>query len=108
MEELVDAMAAVSSHHAAVLALCVFLNHTSGVAEEHARFHDLDGFVQALPRSFHHSNSIGIRSSLVADVVGFVQVAVESAMVQRDINVYDVPILEGALIRNAVANDLVY
>jgi hypothetical protein len=33
---------------------------------------------------------------------------VESAVVQRDINIYDVSILKGALIRNAVAYDLVY
>jgi hypothetical protein len=42
-----------------------------------------------------------------ADVVGLVQVAVEAAVVEGYVDVEDVAVLEGALVRDAVADDFV-
>lgn len=107
VEQLVDAVSAVCLDDGAFLRLCVLLDYVSVLAEERAGLDHLDGLVQALSRSFHYADSIWIRQGLVANVVCLVEVAVEAAVVQGDVDVEDVAVLEDALIGNAVADDLV-
>jgi hypothetical protein len=106
VEELVDAVAAVSFHDAAVVALGKFLDRVAVVAEERAGFHQFDGFFQAVARGFDDAHAVGVLRG-AADVVGFVEVAVEAAVVEGHVDVEDVAILEGALVGDAVADDFV-
>lgn len=60
VEQLVNTMTAVRLDNGAVLCLCVLFNDVSGVAEEHARFDDLNGLVQALSRSLYYADSVRV------------------------------------------------
>jgi hypothetical protein len=55
MEQAVDAVTTVRLDHATVFRLRVLFYHISVVSEECAWFHELDSFIQAFPRSFHHA-----------------------------------------------------
>jgi hypothetical protein len=96
VEELVNAVAAVSFHDAAVVALGELLD----------RVHQFDGFFQAVACGFDDAHAVGVLGG-AADVVGFVQVAVEAAVVEGYVDVEDVAVLQGALVGDAVADDFV-
>lgn len=107
MEELVDAMATVGPDNTAFLALGVLLDDVAVLAEKSAWLDNLNGLVQAFTRSLGYAYCIRVCQSLVANVVCLVQVSVEAAMVQSNVDVEDVTVLEDSLIGNAVADDLV-
>jgi hypothetical protein len=106
VEELVNAVAAVSFHDAAVVALRELLDRVAVVAEQRAGFHQFDGFFQAVACGFDDAHAVGVLGG-AADVVGFVQVAVEAAVVEGYVDVEDVAVLQGALVGDAVADDFV-
>lgn len=93
VEELVDTVAAVSLDDTAIAGLGVLLNHSSGVAEEHARLHQLNGLVQTFARSLHHAHRVRVRNSFVSDIVSLVDITVESLVVEGDIDIDDVAVL---------------
>jgi hypothetical protein len=107
MEQLVDTVATVRPDDTAVLALCVLLNDIAILAEESAWLDKLDSLVQALSRSFRHTNGIRVCQRLVTDVVCLVQIAVEATVVESYVDVEDIAVLEDSLIGDAVANDFV-
>lgn len=72
MKERVNAVTAIRLDGAATLRFCVFLDHVARFTEEHARFDDLDGFVEAFAGCLDDSDGVGIREGFVADVVCFV------------------------------------
>jgi hypothetical protein len=107
VEDAVDAVTDVGPDHAAIPALGVLLDDVAELAEQRARLHLLDGFLQTLSRSFHHPNRVGVSLGLVADIIRLVQVAVIPVMVQGNIQVDDITVEEDALVRDTVADDLV-
>ena len=107
MEELVDAVSAVSPDDTALAALCVLLDDVAVLAEQRAGLNELDSLVQALSCCLRHTYCIRVRQRLVANVVRLVEIAVEATVVERHVNVEDVAILEHSLVGNAVANDFV-
>lgn len=107
VEQLVDTVTAVALDYTAVPGLGVLLDHITRVAEQHARLHQLDGLVQALTRRLNHAHRIRVGLGLVTDIVGLVDVSVETVVVQRDINVDNVAVLEGSLVGDTVADNLV-
>lgn len=106
MEELVNAVAAVSFHDAAVVGFGEFLDRVAVVAEERAGLDEFDRFFQAVAGGFDDAHAVGVLRG-AADVVGFVQVAVEAPVVEGYVDVEDVAVLEGALVGDAVADDFV-
>ena len=100
-------MSAVRFDDAAALALGVFFNHAAGVAEGHAWFDELDGFVEAFAGGFDDADGGRIRAGKGAHVVCFVEVAVEAVVVEGDVEVNDVAFEEDALVWDAVADDFV-
>lgn len=107
VEQLVDTMSAVGLDDAAILRLCVLLDNVSRIAEEHAGLDQLDSLVQALSRCLDNANGVWICECLLADVVRFVEVAVEAAVVEGHVDVEDITILEDTLVGNAVTDDFI-
>ena len=126
MEELIDAVPAVRLYHLALVLLRHLLNRVAVVSEQRAWFHlhiistsqprhilviytyKLDRLLQALSCRLYHANVVGVLRGRVSDVVRFVQISVESAMVHADIDVEDVAIDKRPRVRNTVADDLVH
>ena len=104
MEEIVDAVAAVCFNDAAVLAFSVFFDDGARVAEGHARFDEGDGLVEAFAGGFDDADGGGVGAGEGADVVGFVEVAVEAGVVEGDVEVDDVAFEEETLVGDAVAD----
>jgi hypothetical protein len=103
VEELVDAVAAVGLDNAAVVGFGDLFDRVAIVAEERAGFYELDRFFEAVAGGLDDSHAVGVLVGF-ADVVGLVQVAVEAAVVEGDVDVEDVAVLEGALVGDAVAD----
>ena len=97
-------MSAVCFDDAAASTLGVFFNHGARVAEGHARFDELDGFVEAFARGFDDADGGRIRAGKWAYIICFVEVAVEAVVVEGDVEVYDVAFEEDALVGDAVAD----
>jgi len=106
VEALVDAVAAVGLDDAAVVALGELLDGVAVVAEERAGLDELDRFGETVAGGFDNAHSVGILVCL-ADVVSFVQIAVEAAVVECDVDVENVAVSQRALVGNAVADDFV-
>ena len=85
MEELVDAVPAVSLDDAAALRFSVFLDDAADLAYQHARFHGFDGFLEALAGSLDDADGVAVGKSFGADVVGLIEISVEAAMVEGDV-----------------------
>jgi len=107
MEQLVDAVPTVRPYDTAFLRLGVLLDDVAGVSERHAGFDDLDGGGETLPCGFDDADGVPVGERFGADVVGFVEVAVEAAVVEGDVEVDDVAVEEEAVVGDAVADDFV-
>ena len=97
-------MSTIRFDDTAASALGVFFNHPSGVAEGHAWFDELDGFVEAFAGGFDNADGGRVGASLFAHIVCFVEVAVEAVVVEGDVEVDDVAFEEDALVGDAVAD----
>jgi len=106
VEELVDAVAAVSLDNAAVVGFGDLLNRVAVISEEGTRLDELDRFFQTVAGGLDNAHAVGVLVGFT-DVVGLVQVAVEATVVQSDIDVENVPILQRTLVGNTVADDFV-
>jgi hypothetical protein len=104
MKKLIHSMSAIRLHHLAVVAFGDFLNRVAVVAEQSARFHHCDCGVETLPGGFDDADVVRVLGRGGADVVGFVEVAVEAAVVEGDVYVEDVAVLERAVVGDAVAD----
>ena len=100
-------MSAVCFDDAAVSTFGVFFYYAAGVAEGHAWFDELDGFIEAFAGGFDDADGGGIGAGEGADVVCFVEVAVEAVVVKGDVEVDDVAFEEDALVGDAVADDFI-
>ena len=100
-------MPAIRFDNAAPSRFCMFLNHAPNLTNQHARFYNFDGLLKALAGCLHNANGIAVSECFGADVVGFVEVAVEAAMVEGDVEVKDVAVEEETLVGDAVADDFV-
>jgi len=74
------------------------------IAELHPRFNDGDGLVKAFSCSFDYADGVGVGCCAGADVVCFVEVPVVALVVEGYVDIDDVSILEGALVRDAVTD----
>ena len=72
VEDLVDAVAAVCFYDRAFLALGMFFNDISWLAEGHAGLDDLNGFIEAGSCSFDNTDGVGVRRRFGADIVGLI------------------------------------
>ena len=106
VEALVDTVAAVGLDDAAVVALGDLLDSVAVVAEERAGLDELDRFGETVTCGLDNAHGVGVLVGF-ADVVGLVQVAVEAAVVECDVDIEDVAVLERALVGNTVADDFV-
>ena len=97
-------MSAVSFNDATVSTFGVFFDDGAGVAEGHAGFDEFDGFVEAFAGGFDDADGGGVGAGERADVVCFVEVAVETVVVEGDVEVDDVAFEEEALVGDAVAD----
>ena len=107
MEKLVDTVSAIRPDHAAVFAFGMLLDDVAIFPEKSAWLCDFNGLVQAFSRSLGDPYGVWICQCFVSNIVGLVQVRVETAVVDRDIDVEDVSVFQYSLIGNAVADDLV-
>ena len=107
VEELVDPMATVRLDDTAVSTFGVLLDHIARIAEEHARFDNLNGLVETFPCCLNNTNRIRVCVCLVADIIRFIQIPVEAFMIECDVEIEDVTIQQNSLIRYAMADDFV-
>lgn len=101
-------MSAIRLYSAAAFAHGVLLDHGPVVLECRAGFRNVDGHVQTFAGGFDDTDGVRVGERFVAYVVGLVYVAVEAAVVQGYVDVYDVAVLEDALVGDAVADAFVY
>ena len=78
--------------------------HVPWIAELHTRFDDSDGLVEAFSCSLNYTDGVGVGCCAGADVICFIEVPVVAIVVKGYVNVDDVSVLEGALVRDAVTN----
>lgn len=107
VEQRVDAVAAVRLDHAELPGSGVLLDDVAKVGDLDPRLDVLDGPLQALPRRLHEPHVVRVRPGLVSDVVRLVQVPVVPFVVERDVDVQNVPVLQDPLVGYAVADDFV-
>lgn len=100
-------MTAIALDNTAIASFGVLFNHVSGVSEQHPWLDQLNGLVKAFSRRFDNSDSVWVGLCLVAHIVRLIQVSVEAAVVQSNVNIHDVAIFQRSLIRNTMANGLV-
>lgn len=104
----VDAMATPGSNDTAFSRLRMLFDDLAKLPYRRSRLHDLDGLVQAFSRRFNHSNRIWVGFGSVANVVGFVQIGVVPAVIQRNVEVEDIAVEEDPLIGNPMADNFVW
>jgi len=92
VKQLVNAMAAVCFDYTAVSIFGVLLDDRSRFTEKHTWFDKGNGLVEALTSGLDNTHRGWIGKCFGADIVGFVQIAMEAAMVERHIEIDDVPI----------------
>eukprot|EP00232_Nephroselmis_pyriformis_P007739 CAMPEP_0182884724 /NCGR_PEP_ID=MMETSP0034_2-20130328/19169_1 /TAXON_ID=156128 /ORGANISM="Nephroselmis pyriformis, Strain CCMP717" /LENGTH=320 /DNA_ID=CAMNT_0025017943 /DNA_START=410 /DNA_END=1370 /DNA_ORIENTATION=+ len=105
MEELPNAVPAVALNHAQPRVLGHLADGLPDVAEPHARAAHFDALLQALVGAFNQVLGVVIH---LPHHEGLVEVRVVAADHQRDVNVHDVPLLEGPLVGDTMADDLVH
>lgn len=106
VEELVDAVTAVSLDDTTVGSLRNLLDRVAVVSEQSTGLNELDRLLKAVSCGLDNTYAVGVLVGF-ANVVGLVQVTVEAAVVKRDVDVKDVAVLERALIGDTVANNFV-
>lgn len=106
MELRVYAVTDVCLYGTAAFGLCVRFNYVAVVAEQSAWFGERDGVVETLAGGFDHADGVRI-CGCGTDVVGLIDVAVEAAVVEGDVQIYNVAVFEHTLVRDAVADDFV-
>lgn len=92
VEQLIDAVSAVGLNDTATTALCMLLDCVAEIAEQDSGLDRLDGHVQTLARRLGDADRVCVEGCLFADIVGFIQIAVEAAVVECDVNVEDVAV----------------
>lgn len=106
MEQLVYTVTAVCSDDAQLSSLGKLLDNVSWLTEWHAWLDDGDGLVETLSRGLNqHDVLLGV--CLWSDVVGLVDVAVVTFVVESNVNVDDITVLKWSLIWDTVADDFV-
>lgn len=81
VEKLVDTMSAIRPDHAAVFAFGMFLDDVAIFPEKSAWLCDFNGLVQALSCSLGDPYSVWICQRFVSNVIGLIQVCMETAVV---------------------------
>jgi hypothetical protein len=104
----VDAVTAPRCYDAQVSRLCVLLDDTAKFSNGGTRPDDRDGQIQAFSSRFHEADCIWVGFRLFSHVIRLVEICMVATVVQRNVEVDDVSVQEGALIRYAVANNLVW
>jgi hypothetical protein len=107
MEERIDSVPAVRLDDTEILRLRVFLDDVPELLDRHAGFDVRNGSVEALAGGFDEADVGGVGAGFVADVVGFVEVAVVAFVEEGNVEVEDVAVLEDAGVGDAVADDFV-
>lgn len=87
---------------------CVLFDDLAKFSDRYTWFDYRNGHVQGLPRRFNESNRVRVRSSLVTNVVSLIQVGMISAMVDRNVEIENVPIKKNSLIGDTVAYNLIW
>jgi hypothetical protein len=85
----------------------VLLNDIAKLLDRDAGFDVGDGLLETLSGRFDQADVVGVRFGFVADVVGFVEVAVVAVVEEGDVEVDDVAVFEGAVVGDTVADDFV-
>lgn len=85
-------MATVRLDDATTFGLRMLLYDIAIVSEERSRLDQFDSLVQTLPRCFDHTDRVRVVPRLLANVVGLVEIAVISAVVQSDVDVEDITV----------------
>lgn len=107
MEKGVDAVSTVRLDGVAVSALCELFNDGAVLLEGGSRLCNGHRSIKTITGSLNNTDSFRVCKSLLADVVGFVDVSVETTVVKSDIDVENIAILEDILIGNAMADGLI-
>jgi hypothetical protein len=107
VEEPIDAVSAVCFDYSTISTLCMFFNNSSRISEEHAWFDYLDGLIQAFSSCFDHTHRVGIGFGSISNIVCFVQIAMKSFVVERNVYVEDVTVQEDSIVGYAMTDDFV-
>src|SRR5690606_10189153 len=105
VKNLADAVAAVFAHHRVVIRFGVLLDDVADIAETRARFDHGNRFIQTFLRD--QAQALGVAERL-ADMEHRAGIAVPAILDDGDVDIDDVAVLEGFLVRrNAVADNFV-
>ena len=102
-----DAVARIAFDDTASVGLCDRLNDPANLCIRHARPTNRNRSIETLARRANQPHQWLTRTSLVPDRVRGIQVAMKAIVVQGHIQINNIAITEGTLVRDTVADDLV-
>lgn len=108
VELRVDTMATPSLDNGKSPRGCVLFDDLAKFSDRYTWFDNRNGHVQGLPRRFNESDRVRIRSSFVTNVVSLIQVGMISTVVDRNVEIENVPIKKNSLIGDTVAYNLIW
>lgn len=104
VEQLIDPMTTVSRHNTTIPGLRLLGDYIARLLERHARLDNFYCFVEASAGGLDHADGVRICLCFIANIVGLVEVRVEAAVVEGDVDVDNVAVDEFALVGDAVAD----
>lgn len=85
-------MSAISRNNTTSPRLRLLTNHIPRCSKRHPGFNELNRLFQTLAARFHDPNAVRVRERFITNVVRLVQVTMETAVVQRHVDVDDVTV----------------
>ena len=102
-----DAVARIAFDDTASIGLCDRLNDPANLCIRHARPTNGNRGIEALARRANQPHQRLTRTSLVSHRIRGIQVAMKAIVVQGHIQINNITITQGTLVRDTMADDLI-
>lgn len=107
MEQTVNTVSAICLYDTAILAPGMLLDNRAIVAEESAGLDECNGLFETFAGGFDDADIVWILSGGITNIVGLIEVAMVTAMVEGNVDVENIAINQDAGIRDTVADDFI-
>lgn len=106
VEQPMNSVSTVTLDYRETVEIRVLLDDVADFAEFHARFHNGDGLLKTLPGDLDQLSRLFV--DFVTDEERLVEVSMESAVVDGDVDIAQISILQLPHVWNSVTNDLIH
>ncbi len=105
MEEVANAMSAISLHDLIALGVDMLANQCAKVPTRHTRLNRINCMLQRFVSS---SNQLFVGRRHISHQKCFIEVAMKTILEDRYVNIDDISVFKSAHVGNAVANDFIH